>query len=112
MIELIVFSLIVFGISWGVGHSELSFPIRYAISKAPLGNVIIAGLECFGCLSWHLGWIAWLLHLVPVSPLNTWWKAAFFASASSLVLAHFAGFTDHPASEGGAFDRRRKAADP
>lgn len=111
MTDLLVFSLIVFGIAWGVGHAELSFPVRLAISKGRFGNVIISGLECFGCLSWHLGWVAFVFQLAP-SPLNSWWKAAFFASAASLLLARIAGLTEIAPPEGGAFDRKREARDP
>jgi hypothetical protein len=111
LIELLVFSLIAFGIAWGVGHSELSYPFRLAISKVPrVGSVIISGLECFGCLSWHIGAISYFLHYAP-SPLDTWWKTAFFASASSLVLARLSGLSESASPEGGD-DRRREAADP
>lgn len=88
MIELLIFALVVFGISWGVGHAHASYPFR---KKLPF--VLIQLLECFGCSSWHIGWIAYAAGFAP-HELSRWWIAAFFSSASSLVLARLSGMID------------------
>lgn len=85
MIELVVYSLVIFGIAWGLGLSGLSFSFRKR-----LPGIITALFECVGCSSWHLGWIAYLLHLTPAA-LTSWWVAAFYSAASSLILLRFSG---------------------
>lgn len=85
MIELVVFSVTIFGIAWGVGLSSLSHPFR---SRLP--TFFVTMLECLGCQSFHWGWIAYLLHLTPAA-LTSWWVAAFYSAASSLILLRFSG---------------------
>lgn len=102
MESLIVFSFIAFAMAWVAGHAHVSYPLRLSISKAGgLGRVIVTLLECCGCISFWLGLAAHFLHLTP-TPLDSWWKAAFFSAGSSLVLARFAGVVDGSVPEGGA----------
>lgn len=109
MIELLVFAVVTFAISWTAGHAGISYPVRLRLNRSWVGSVIVSGLECFGCFSFHCGWLSYVLGVAP-SPLNSWWKAAFFAAGANLVLARAAGLVEI-APEGGAIDRRREAAD-
>jgi hypothetical protein len=107
LISLIVYCGVVFGISWGVGAAELSYPIRLWISGngrkvSPFRALIVSGLECLGCTSFHFGWLAFLSGNTPAGIFEHWWQAAMFSATSSLVLAKAAGITDYPAPKGGA----------
>lgn len=102
MEALIVYAFIAFALAWIVGHAHVSYPFRLALSKGgALGRVIVTLLECVGCFGFWEGLAAYLLHLSP-NPLNHWWEAALFTTASNLVLARFAGISDGSAPEGGA----------
>lgn len=85
MIALIIYSLVVFGIAWVAGLSGISYPVRKR-----LPGIFTVLLECCGCSSWHLGWIAYACHLTP-HELSTWWIAAFYSAATSLVLLQVSG---------------------
>lgn len=111
MTELLVFSIVSFAAAWTAGHAGISYPLRRRLNENRLGSVIVSGLECFGCIAFHLGWITFAFNAAP-SALNSWWKAAFFAAGSSLLLARLAGLVEIAPPEGGALDRRREAADP
>lgn len=106
MIALIIYCGVVFGAAWGIGMSELSYPFRSLIAagggtKAPFRQLIVTGLECPGCLSFHLGWLAFLSGLTPQGIFHYWWEAALFSATSSLIIAKVAGLTDSAPPRGG-----------
>jgi hypothetical protein len=92
MISLAVYCFVVFGIAWGLGHAHLSFPVRKRLQVAGF-DWLVTLLECVGCSSWHLGWIAYAAGLAP-APLTSWWVAAFATATSSLILGRLTGM-DH-----------------
>lgn len=115
MIALIIYCGVVFGAAWGIGMSELSYPIRLLISgqfwpdektKHPFRQLIVTGLECPGCLSFHLGWFAFVSELSPKGVFNHWWEAALFSATSSLILARVTGLTDSAPPRGGVAHER------
>lgn len=85
VIALLVYSLVIFGIGWGFGLSGLSFPFR---KRMP--GVFATMFECIGCQCFHWGWIAYALNLTPPQ-LSTWWIAAFYSAATSLILLQVSG---------------------
>lgn len=117
MIELIVFALVCFGIAWGLGQSGLSYPIRLRINPRSRHSrfysartLVIALLECPGCIGFHTGWVFYVLGVTP-RELPTWWIAAFAVTSSNLLLYKLTGLADSAPPEGGD-DRRAEGEDP
>lgn len=96
---LLVFTLSVFGLTFVIGQSKASYPLRtwFAgtdLGASPFGRGVVLGLiECPACLGFHLGWIAFLFRLTPPE-LTTWWISALFCCATSLLLVRAAGLDE------------------
>ena len=88
-LPLLAYCATVFGIAWGIGHSHASYPIRRALKNAGFTWTVTL-LECVGCSSYHLGWIAYAAGLAPV-PFTRWWSTAFATATASLLLFHATG---------------------
>lgn len=66
-LALIVYTVASFGLSWIVGHSRASRPIRLALydSGGLLANLVVEMLECPGCFGAWLGFfVALSVHLI------------------------------------------------
>ncbi len=97
-LELIVFVLVAFGIVFGIGQTKLTYPFRKWLSRGgPVKLWMLLLLECVFCLGFHLGWIAVCFHLAPYfsHDLRGGIECAFFTASACLVVAHFAGVTEH-----------------
>ncbi len=96
MISFLVFVVACFGLSWVIGWSKISYPIRERLSDA--GSVWVLGLlECPGCLGWHTGWLAIAFGIAPPVFSRDVLGAmlcAFFIAGSNLVLARLCGLTE------------------
>ncbi len=96
MIELLIWTIAVFALSWIIADSKISYPFRMALETMEKKKIFGAGfllvlLECVACTGFHFGWIGYLLH---IAPFATWWHAAFFTCGSSLLLARYVGLLD------------------
>jgi hypothetical protein len=98
VLELLVYSLICFGIAFGIGQTKLTFGFRRWLSQGRgLRLWLLLLLECLFCCSWHLGWAAVYFRVAPyfARDLDGALRCAFFTAASSLILGKLAGALDH-----------------
>jgi len=97
MIPLLVFTLSVFAVTFIIGQSKISLPIRIAVDDGTKASTwrmwILALLECNACLAVWLGAGAFFFHVTPPA-LATWWISSLYCCASSLLLAKISGLTD------------------
>lgn len=87
-------TLAIFGLMYAFGFSTLSLPFRKALETdgPSWRNFFLMGLECPACSSFHYGWFATYFGLTPFSNSPSQLvTAAFFYSATSLLLARIAG---------------------
>lgn len=91
MISLLIFCFVTFAIAWTIGHAHITYELRTWL--ATKSKFLVVGMECVGCVCFHLGWLAFVFRLAP-SELTTWWQAAFFTAASGLLLGRLAGFVN------------------
>lgn len=87
MLELVVYCLAAYGLSWIIAESKISYPFRLAVSEIPhwSGAWLLALLECVGCLGVHVGYTAYLLGAAP-KVMHDWWVCALFTAASNLLI--------------------------
>lgn len=90
--SLFVFTICVFAITYIVGHSRASLPIRKALDRPGL-SWTLALIECCACLGFWVSTGAFFLHLAPAE-LHTWWVAALYGCGTSLILAKYTGLME------------------
>jgi hypothetical protein len=98
MISLTTFALEVFALTFIVGQAKISHPFRLWFSRTDFGGSIVgvwllALIECNACAGTWLGGIAFFLRLTPAHLLS-WWAAALYCCATSLILAKISGLDD------------------
>jgi hypothetical protein len=91
-----------FGLSYILGHSTISLPVREYLAPTldkhpPLGGFgawVVSGVECPACSGWHIGFWFGLLapHLLPPliysNPFNAL-TLAFYTSGVNFVLGKY-----------------------
>ena len=91
-VELLIYSVAAFGLSWVLADSKISLPVRERLSTGgPVALFFLPLLECVACTGFHVGWISQLLG---AAPFTHWYLAAFFTCASNLLLAKYVGMLD------------------
>lgn len=94
--NLFIYTFAVFGLAYIVGHSKISLDFRTWLSTKSRWAIEL--LECVACLSFHTGWISYLLGVRIVGSYGPWWLdmivAALYTCASSLVLGKFVGIVE------------------
>jgi hypothetical protein len=97
LVSLIIYTLAAFGFCWGVGHSKLTLPLRSSMDYYTRTRVLGRGpvyltlllMECPACLGFHVGWIAYALHVAPV--FTSWYTAAFYTAGVNYLLGRVSG---------------------
>lgn len=84
-----------FGFAWGVGYSHVTLPFREWLAKGGWASKwLLIGLECPGCLGWHIGYLSVLCEVAPIS--RSLWHCvlmAFVTAGANILLARIAGLT-------------------
>lgn len=100
MIQLLVFTLAVFGVAYVLGYAKITFQLRSKLDRPGFRKWLLDLLECVACTSWWMGNFAFLAGIAP-EIFYTWRSlvvgqmvCAFYCCASSLILAKFTGLTD------------------
>ena len=93
---LAIYCLMAFGISFVLGFSHISLPVRVALAKAGnIGGWCVRLLECPGCLGFWVGAVAYIVlpwmpkyaALLTENKLVGLLVLAFFTVASNLILS-------------------------
>lgn len=95
MIQLFIFTAAVFGLSWGISSSHLSYPFRKALDEAGWTWVLTLA-ECVGCLGFWIGLSSGLAGLSPGAFNGNHVYTAFYCVTMNLLLSHALGL-DKPA---------------
>jgi hypothetical protein len=98
---LLFYTLLIFGISYVLGHAKISLGPREWIARrqGKLWHWLLDLIECPACLSWWLGLaasFAWP-SLPPVQPACL--TLPFFSAATSFLLGRVTGLTHLPPQE-------------
>jgi len=101
---LVAYLLTTFGFCYVVGHSKISLPVRELLSKALLGRMLLALVECPACLGWWVGLLTAgsypPLTPFPVFPHETWLNVfawAFATCGAHYLLACWSGWISEDA---------------
>lgn len=100
MIELGIYFLAAFGLSWVLAESKISFPLRKLLNETDttISAWTLALLECVGCTGAHLGYTAVLLGVAPET-FGHGLKALVFCAlatvTSNLLIAKVLGLLEH-----------------
>ena len=90
MRDLILLQLVIFGFSYIIGHSAISFPVRVWLRAKGgiLGAILVTLSECYACLGFWVGLgMALLWPELSVQTLGCpWWYLPFFGSASNYLI--------------------------
>lgn len=102
MIELFVYTVAAFGLSWVAADSKISYPLRKRLDRPTdkLGTMginvlaifLLLLIECIACFSFHIGWIAVAFGLAPFFSHSVAGAifCAFYTCGASFMLARIA----------------------
>lgn len=96
-IHVFVYCFFSLGLSYVLGFSKLSKPVRDALGRSPITLVLALLVECPGCLGFWIGVAAVMLHFAPLPIEVTIPNAIFFGlftSGINLFLALRSGLIE------------------
>lgn len=97
IIRMFVYCFAALGISYVLGFSKLSKPVREALAKSPVTMILVLLLECPACLGFWIGVAAVAFNLDPLDLRPTIWNAIYFGlftSGINLFLALRSGLIE------------------
>lgn len=97
MNSLIVYSFVVFALSWGLGCSKLTYDFRTWLSTR--SRFLTTLVECVGCSGTHIGWIAYLIGIRFIDiPFGAWWldmiALALYSCTGNLIIGKWVGVVE------------------